>query len=147
MEDLIIFAVLLSVGYGVGSYLEKRHYRSIQQREKRTNYLPTMTFGAKQPLPEAEASALFVGSVVISIDYFKWFVSLLRLWVGGSVVVYESLLDRGRREAILRMKEKAIAWGAKEIINVRLETANISSQNKNKSLVAIEVVAYGTAVR
>lgn len=147
MEDLIIFAVLLSVGYGVGSYLEKRHYRSIQQREKRTNYLPTMTFGAKRPLPEAEASALFVGSVVISIDYFKWFVSLLRLWVGGSVVVYESLLDRGRREAILRMKEKAIAWGAKEIINVRLETANISSQNKNKSLVAIEVVAYGTAVR
>ena len=147
MEDLIILAVLLSVGYGVGTYLEKRHYRSIQQREKRTNYLPTMTFGAKQPLPEAEASALFVGSVVISIDYFKWFVSLLRLWVGGSVVVYESLLDRGRREAILRMKEKAIAWGAKEIINVRLETANISSQNKNKSLVAIEVVAYGTAVR
>lgn len=147
MEDLIIFAVLLSVGYGVGTYLEKRHYRSIQRREKRTNYLPAMTFGAKQPLPEAEASALFVGSVVISIDYFKWFVSLLRLWVGGSVVVYESLLDRGRREAILRMKEKAIAWGAKEIINVRLETANISSQNKNKSLVAIEVVAYGTAVR
>ena len=147
MEDLIIFAVLLSLGYGVGTYLEKRHYQSIQKREKRTNYLPMMTFGAKQPLPEAEDSSLFVGSVVISIDYFKWFVSLLRLWVGGSVVVYESLLDRGRREAILRMKEKAIAWGAKEIINVRLETANISSQNKNKSLVAIEVVAYGTAVK
>ena len=63
------------------------------------------------------------------------------------MVVYESLLDRGRREAILRMKEQAIAWGGTQIYNVRLETSNIGSQGGGKGLAALEVTAYGTAIR
>ena len=92
-------------------------------------------------------AALFLGSVVISADYFKIFASSLRNLVGGRVVVYESLLDRGRREAILRMKEQAIAWGGTQIYNVRLETSNIGSQAGGRGLAAIEVTAYGTAIR
>ena len=109
--------------------------------------MPLVTFGAKQALPEAQTAELFVGSVVVSTDYFKSFTASLRNLVGGRIVVYESLLDRGRREALLRMKEQAIAWGATRIVNVRLETANIGSQAANNGLVAIEVIAYGTGIR
>ena len=40
MIDLIIFLSLLALGYGAGSWAEKRHYRSIAERENATINLP-----------------------------------------------------------------------------------------------------------
>jgi uncharacterized protein YbjQ (UPF0145 family) len=149
MDDLIsifVVLVLLAVGFFSGVYVEKKHYESIKQRERQTLHVPVVTFGAKQALPEAREAQMFVGSVVISSDYFKTFVLALRNLVGGRVIVYESLLDRGRREAILRMKEEAIAWGATQVLNVRFETSTIGG-NSNSGPVSIEVIAYGTGIR
>lgn len=109
--------------------------------------VPTMNFGAKQNIPQALESQLFVGSVVIASDYFKSFAAGLRNLVGGRVIVYESLLDRGRREAVLRMKEDAIAWGATQIVNVRFETSSIGGQSSKSKNAMVEVMAYGTAIR
>lgn len=145
--DLIVFIILLSLGYFVGNNLEKKHFKDIKKRERKTLHVPVVTCGAKQKLPDANEAALFLGSVVVSADYFKMFASSLRNLVGGRVVVYESVLDRGRREAILRMKEEAISWGATQVVNVRLETSTIGKQTRGKGLVAIEVTAYGTGIR
>jgi uncharacterized protein YbjQ (UPF0145 family) len=148
--DILIVFILLIIGYLAGSLAEKRHYKNIQQRERQTLQVPIINFGAKHPLPEAQQSQLFVGSVVISIDYFKRISAALRNLVGGRIVVYESLLDRGRREALLRLKEQAMAWGATQVVNVRLETATIggrSDGNSSISLGSIEVIAYGTGIR
>ena len=147
MIDLIISAILLAMAYLIGSFIEKRHYKDIKQRERQTLHVPLVTFGAKQELPEANETALFLGSVVVSADYFKMFASALRSLVGGRVVVYESVLDRGRREALLRMKEQAISWGATQVVNVRLETSTIGNQTGGQGLTAIEVTAYGTGIR
>lgn len=127
--------------------MEKKHFLDIKQRERKTLHIPVITYGAKQKLPHANEAEIFLGSVVVSADYFKMFASSLRNLVGGRMVAYESLLDRGRREAILRMKEQAIAWGATKVINVRLETSSIGNQTGGKGLVSIEVIAYGTGIR
>lgn len=146
--QLVFFLMLLGIGYFVGLHFEQKHYAEIKHREKRLLHVPTMTFGAKTPMPEATDAALFTGSVVVSSDYFKTFTAALVNIVGGRIVVYESLLDRGRREALLRMKEQATAWGATQVINVRLETSNIGrSASGNSNMVAIEVMAYGTGIR
>lgn len=148
MEDLIALFVLICIGYFFGVLAEKRHYKDIQAREQQTLNLPVASFGAKQPLPLASDTELFVGTVVISSDYFKTFVMVLRNFIGGRVVVYESLLDRGRREALLRVKEQAIAWGATEVLNVRYETSTIGGGASGRGgPVAVEIIAYGTAVR
>lgn len=147
MEEIIVFLILLSTGYFVGNSLEKRHFQDLKKRERQILHLPVVTYGAKQKLPAAHEAALFLGSVVVSADYFKMFASSLRNIVGGRMVAYESLLDRGRREAILRMKEQAIAWGATQVVNVRLETSSIGKQTGGKGLVSIEVIAYGTGIR
>ena len=147
MAELIFLLILLALGYFAGTYFEKQHYRSIKIREKKTLHVPVVTYGKKQSLPEAHEARLFIGSVVVSADYFKMFASGLRNLVGGKVVAYESLLDRGRREAMLRMKENAIEWGATQMFNVRFETSNIGSQAGEQGLVAIEVIAYGTAIK
>lgn len=145
MEEIIVLVILLAVGYFAGVYFEKQHYQSIRAREKATLHLPMINFGAKQPLPPASDAALFAGTVVISSDYFKTFLLALRNLVGGRVLAYESLLDRGRREALLRMKEEAIAWGATQILNVRFETSTIG--NGQQGIISIEVIAYGTGIR
>jgi len=99
----------------------------------------------KRPLHEEDVkeTKLVGGSVVISIDYFKKIVASLANLFGGNIATYETLVDRARREAILRMKEDA--KDASEIINIRIETSSIS-KNANRNVGAVEVLAYGTAV-
>ena len=73
------------------------------------------------------------GSAVISIDYFKRILAGLRNIFGGTVKSYETLIDRARREALLRMKEKAD--DATMIINVRIETSTIGKTKRNKNTI------------
>ena len=143
MENLIVFLILLTIGFVSGTILERRHLASIRQREQDFSNLPTIML--KRPLNEKDIKEMRLvgGSVVISIDYFKKVVASLVNLFGGHIATYESLVDRARREAILRMKEDA--KGANEIINVRIETSSIS-QNANRHAGAVEVLAYGTAV-
>ena len=88
---------------------------------------------------------LVTGSTVVSVDYFKRFVAALRNLFGGRVTPYESLLDRARREAVLRMKAEAQALGASLVFNIKYETASIS-KGGGYTIGSIEVLAYGTAL-
>ena len=139
------FLVLLALGYVFGRLAEKKHYRSIEEREEQLRKLPTCNWKTPLPMPgELQKAELVSGSIVVSIDYFKRFLAGLRNLFGGRVTSYETLLDRARREAILRMKERCP--DASQIINVRIETASISQNAKKGSIGSVEVVAYGTAL-
>ena len=144
MTDLIIFLVLLATGYTVGRIAERRHYRSILAREKEMANVMVFT-NRFPPLTQQKSQALVTGSVVISEDYFKRVVSGLQSLLGGRLRAYESLLDRARREAVLRMKQEARAKGARMIINVKFQTFSIPGRNP-RSFGAVEVMAYGTAL-
>ena len=143
--EFISFIVLMLLGYGFGTWAERRHYKSIEERELKYRNLPTIAL--KHPLPQpgrVVKTKLAAGNVVISVDYFKRFLASLRNFFGGRVSSYETLVDRARREATLRMKESCP--GATQIINVRLETASLSKNTKKGSIGSIEVFAYGTAI-
>ncbi len=145
MLDLVVFATLLVLGYGFGRFAEQRHFKSIILREKQ--YQQIMAFSARFPPTDIGPvdSTLVGGNVVISVDYFKRVVAGLRALVGGRITTYESLLERARREAILRMKEEAKVKGARMIINVKLETSSIS-KGRQQQVGSVEVYAYGTAL-
>ena len=143
MDVIGIFLILIAVGFFVGSHIERKHLQDLHDREYRTRQIKVVNIGAKTRIPEADRSKLFIGSVVISSDYFKTFVAGWMNLFGGRISVFESLVDRGRREAILRMKEDAMKWGAHQVVNVRLETAELGGRNGN-GIVSIEVIAYGT---
>lgn len=147
MYDFLVFLVLLILGYTFGQLAERRHYRSIIEREEKTLSMPVMTLKTVPKQLTKCHTHLVTGSVVISIDFFKKFVAGLRGLLGGRLKSYESLLDRARREAILRMKESALAEGAKVIVNVRIETASINKNSgRRQGVGSVEVVAYGTAI-
>lgn len=143
--DLIIFFTLLVLGYVFGQIAEKRHFKSIIKREKKYQQLLTYSTHALPPLTDKTNCDVVVGSVVVSIDYFKKIAAGLRSIFGGRIKSYESLLDRARREAVLRMKEDAISKGANAIFNVKLETASIYKGRKSQ-IGSVEVYAYGTAL-
>jgi len=145
MEQLIVFLFLFALGYTAGTIAEKSHYRSIEQRERNLLRLPAINM---KQIPysgdQIQSATMVHGSVVISVDYFKRLLAKLRNIFGGTVKSYESLADRARREAILRMKE--MAGNATIIVNVRIETATIGKNAHRKGVGCMEAVAYGTAV-
>jgi uncharacterized protein YbjQ (UPF0145 family) len=144
-RDVILFALLFLVGYFAGRWNERRHYASIRRREK--ELAGVLVFSNRFP-PAASGridTRLVTGSVVISEDYFKGVVAGLQKFFGGRMRSYESLLDRARREAVLRMKAEAHGLGAKLIINVKFQTFAIGGRAQG-SVKGVEILAYGTAV-
>jgi len=142
MLDLIIFACLMVAGYTVGRIIEQRHYASIRLRERR--YQDILAFPMRFPPDSVTPQDAFLvyGTVVITADYFKTFVASLRNLIGGRFRSYETLMERARREAMLRLKEDARRRGAKLVVCVRYETTAISSGWAP----SMEVMAYGTAL-
>lgn len=139
-----IFLTLLGVGYVAGRSAESKHYASIHAREETHLATPVITGKTiADPRPVA-SSALATGSVVIAIDYYKRFLMGLRNLVGGEAGAYASLIDRARREALLRMRESQP--DADLFLNFRMQTATLfHGRGKNPS--SIEIVAYATAIR
>ena len=52
------------------------------------------------------------------------------------------MVDRARREAIVRLKQQAENIGAKHIMGLRLSTTELGMQGG-----MVEVFAYGTAIK
>ena len=72
----------------------------------------------------------------------KTFVAGFRSFFGGRFRGYETLLERARREALLRLKEQADAAGSSLVIGVRFENTSIAGS----STPSVEVMAFGTAL-
>jgi uncharacterized protein YbjQ (UPF0145 family) len=142
--ELVFPWLLILLAMVTGTLLEKAHFKHIHRREHEYAGLPTLNTKQVPAEHTIAETTLVLGGVVVSIDYFKRFLASLRNIFGGEVKSYGSLVDRGRREAILRMKEQCPDFDL--IINLRIETSSIS-QGGNKQLGSVEVLAYGTAIR
>lgn len=138
MFEFIIFGTLVIVGYTVGSRREAAHYKSIEEREKQLLYLPVRA--NKAIYHQAQQTQLMMASVVVANDYFKTVATSVKSFFGGQIRSQESLLDRARREATLRLKQKARVWGAVEVIGFRMDTCMIENAG-------VEIFVYGTAIK
>ena len=148
MEQLIFISILLVLGLIFGSANEKKHLSSIKEREEQYKSIILSNKKHHDFIDESVTTKLVTGHVVIALDYFKRFSAIFVNLLGGRISSYESLLLRARREAILRMKEKANKSGYISIVNVKIETSNIGgSAGKKRGLGAIEIFAYGTAIK
>ena len=78
---------------------------------------------------------------MISHDYFKYIIANIQNFLGGRLTSYETVVDRARREAIVRLKQEAVRHGADKIMGLRLSTTELGMQGG-----MVEVFAYGTAI-
>jgi len=144
--DFIIFITCLVICYITGSIREKNHYKSIKAREVAMYRHPCLTYGKSfTKSAKVKNARLVSSSVVIGCDFFKAWIASLKNLFGGNVSAYESVLDRGRREALLKIREIAYAHKASAVINVKIDTVMLDPIG-TKQMPKVCITAYGTAI-
>lgn len=140
------FFVLL--GLVVGTTVERRHFRRLEQREAALSDVLVTDLRAYSPDHDPHTPpALVIGEAVIATDYLKTLLAGLRNLLGGEVHSYLTLVNRARREALLRMMESARGMGYDAVCNVRLEPADIGGSSNKKGVPMAAMLASGTAYR
>ena len=134
------FLLLLLLGITAGSVAANRHERDLAAREAALTDLLLTNLSE----PAGSRAALVTGSTVIAFDFFRRVAVMLRKLVGGRFHMHQRMMDRARREAIMRMAESARAQGAAAVHNIRLVSSNLGSSES--AMGGCEVMAYGTAV-
>lgn len=133
-----ITLVLFFIGWGFGRFIEQKHLRELDEKERLLShiYIDTNKFQTSN-----HQGQLISSNVVISHDYFKYIIAQIQNFFGGRLTTYESVVERARREAIVRLKQEAEKVGAKQIMGLRLSTTELGMQGG-----MVEVFAYGTAI-
>ena len=147
MGALVTTVILVAIGVIFGTLNERRHFKRLRHDEDAVAHIKVYnlkSIPASLAANLEDGGVLVSGNVVIAIDYFKRFISGLKMLIGGRLGNYETLVERARREAIVRMKKHADSLGATAIYNMRLEFAVIGQQPK---MSGAELFAYGTAVK
>lgn len=144
--NIIINLILLPIAFVVGRFTEGSHFRRLAQREQELGHIHRCNLRHVADPDSVVRADLVLGHVVIATDYWKSFVTRLRKLVGGEMKSAQSLLIRGRREALVRLLEMAQIQGATEVWNIRFGFCNISQMRGNNGAMQVEIFAYGTAV-
>lgn len=135
---IILTLILFCIGWLFGRHIERKHLNELEEKEARLAYIRLDT----NKFQTSELNGQLVSSnVVISNDYFKYIIAQIQNFFGGRLSTYESVVDRARREAVVRLKLEAEQMGAKHIMGLRLSTTELGMQGG-----MVEVFAYGTAI-
>ncbi|MEM6330001.1 MAG: heavy metal-binding domain-containing protein [Planctomycetota bacterium] len=144
--------LLLGLGFFVGGYVESRHFKRLDAREAEAEgFLVTQLKSIPGGAGSAAASTrlppqIFMAEAVIASDYLKTFLSGVRKFFGGEMRSYQTLLERARREALMRIVEQARDAGYDAAYNLRYETADIGgATSKQRRVVTVAVLATATA--
>lgn len=142
-----LWVVLMIVGYTAGTATERKHLASLLTREQGLRHMPAFPGDYRavlEPDDRIASAQMVTGEVCLTDDFFREFCGNLKNFFGGNLRTHEVLLERARREAILRLKERA--QGADLIANLRLETSMLNEDTGKKATTALQVIAYGTAI-
>ncbi|AXY56031.1 YbjQ family protein [Acinetobacter chinensis] len=136
---IVLTLVLFIIGWAFGRHIEHKHLNELEHKEQALAHIRIDT----NKFQTSEHPGLLIESnVVISHDYFKYIIAQIQNFFGGRLTTYESVVDRARREAVVRLKQKAMDAGATQIMGLRLSTTELGMQGG-----MVEVFAYGTAIQ
>lgn len=134
-----ITLILFCIGWAFGRHIERKHLNELEERERELAYIRVDT----NRFAISESTGQLVSSnVVLSHDYFKYIISMIQSLLGGRLTTYETVVDRARREAMIRLKLEAQKMGANHIMGLRLSTTEMGMEGG-----MVEVFAVGTAVQ
>ena len=134
--------VLFIVGWFFGSRHERQHLARLAIAEAELSHIIVSTERFYVPKLVAHSEGeLVLGSVVIAQDYFKMVIAKVLSIFGKNLTTYETLLERARREALVRLRTQAHAKGYNHIYGLSFEVSNVNQLGS-----MVEAIAYGTAV-
>jgi uncharacterized protein YbjQ (UPF0145 family) len=90
---------------------------------------------------------LIVAEVVIGSDHLKTFLAGWRALFGGEMKALTRIMERAKREAIVRLVKQSTAAGYNALCNVRVDSADIGGVNAGRKKPMAACIATGTAYR
>ena len=93
------------------------------------------------------SSGIVWAGVVFGPSHWHLLIGWLNNLIGGSIDTFQKIVSAGRAEAMQRLRENARDNGWDDVINVRIDTADMAPQGAKSSVKAVEVFAYGTGVK
>jgi uncharacterized protein YbjQ (UPF0145 family) len=139
LVKIIFFCILFFIGLAFGRYNERKHFKQLILDEQELAYI---TVDNQRFTEYAQSGHMLSSNVVISHDYFKFVLASIQNFLGGRLSSYESVLERARREALVRLKKQAQQMGATHIAALRLSSTELGMEGG-----MVEVFAYGTAIK
>ena len=144
----IFIPIILSFGpflfsWIFGDWYQKRKQKQLVEREKGFGNDPLSNL--RNPTGEVKQSTLLIANITMSVSWWQGMIGGIHSIFGGTITTWDKVLSWGRQEAMQRLRESCRKSGFDQVINLRLETAEITgSKGKTK---ALEIVAYGTGVK
>ena len=92
-------------------------------------------------------TGLVYASIVFAPSHWQLLIAWINQLFGGSIDVLHRVISVGRAEAKQRLREQAQAAGWDDVLNVRIDTAEMTPPSKPKGTKAVEVFAYGTGIK
>ena len=142
---IILPLILFIIPMITGQIIERKHLKELAAREAEIRK-KVIVHNRKSPLMTRPAKmTLVAGEVCIGADRFKTWLAGFRQLVGGQMKSLAPVVERARREALLRALETAAKQGYTEVGNIRSSTANLKWNAPKQKELLISVMAYGTA--
>ncbi len=141
---MLIWAVLFS-GKKLDRQIADTNSREVSLRDSLgRDPLTTIDGGYRNDIT---SSGIVWAGVVFGPSHWHLLIGKLNNLIGGSIDIFQKVVSAGRAEAMQRLRESAIDEGWDDVINVRIDTADMAPQGAQKSVKAVEVFAYGTGVK
>ena len=141
---MLIWAILFS-GKKLDEQIADTNSREVSLRDSLgRDPLTTIDGGYRNDIT---SSGIVWAGVVFGPSHWHLLIGKLNNLIGGSIDIFQKVVSAGRAEAMQRLRESAIDEGWDDVINVRIDTADMAPQGAQKSVKAVEVFAYGTSVK
>ena len=108
---------------------------------------PLSTLKGSHIVGGIKETGLVYASVVFSPSHWQLMIAWINQLFGGRIDVIHRVISVGRAEAKQRLREQAQAAGWDDVLNVRIDTAEMTPASKPKGTKAVEVFAYGTGIK
>ena len=147
-----VFAPIMFV-YGVifsGRNLDRRMSGLVLRERASIDHFgkdPLSTLKGSHIVGGIKETGLVYASVVFAPSHWQLLIAWINQIFGGRVDVIHRVISVGRAEAKQRLREQAQAAGWDDVLNVRIDTAEMTPASKPKGTKAVEVFAYGTGVK
>ena len=147
-----IFTLLPLWSWALGRWYQAGIASKLMENEKILGSIlddkMSVTTSKKVSMIGAEYSTLLHVSLCVGPSMGQMFFMWLKSIFGGRLHSYDVVLDFGRREALLRLKQQAAERGCTSIVNIRIETSVVSFAKTQKSKQAsVEFLAFATGIR
>ena len=156
VASYILIPVLVTLfipltSWALGRWYQGRLLRALDGKEKQQgsllmsgNHLST---SSPMTTMSASSSTLLHVSICVGPSWGQMFFMWLKSLFGGRLHSYDTVLDFGRREVLMRLNQQANELGCASIVNIRIETSVISfAKNEKSKQSSVEFLAFATGI-